>query len=257
MAQYRRKPEIVDAISHDEFVQTTKQQGDKVFYKNHEIYPIYGHDTYFVPTVEGQKIFSKNDMLLTYELGDISPCSKEVFDRMYELIDDEEETPSNKFIVKFEFTEDTEEDSTLKVKDSFDLLGNPSDEAMSFVKTIYDTINGALKQISDAYPTDADAFSGHLAFGAAIHALKQGKCVTRANWDYKGAFLFMQVPSNIPYSTIQNMQSLPDSVKEEFQKRNNSIQYEYQIAIVYPDNTISGWAARPADILAEDWIIFI
>lgn len=105
-------------------------------------------------------------------------------------------------------------------------------------------------------------------FGQAIEALKEGKMVRRNGWNGKGLFVFMQVPSKIDISIVPKMQSLPESVKNEFIRRNNggyspgvdpiyfnSITYQNQMAIVYPDNSIHGWAPSVSDSLAEDWEI--
>ena len=94
-----------------------------------------------------------------------------------------------------------------------------------------------------------------LNFGQAIAALKEGKKVARAGWNGKGMFIFMQIPSEINEEIVPNMQSLPQSVKDEFAIRGGNIRYKNQIAIVYPDNTIYGWVASPSDVLAEDWDI--
>lgn len=93
-------------------------------------------------------------------------------------------------------------------------------------------------------------------FGQAIEALKQGKRVAREGWNGQDMFIYCQVPSTINKEVVANMQSLPQSVKDEFEKRNQyTIRYKNQLAIVYPDNTIYGWTASASDILAEDWCI--
>ena len=92
-------------------------------------------------------------------------------------------------------------------------------------------------------------------FGEAIEALKQGKRVTRSGWNGKGLFIFMQVPSEISEDIVPKMQSLPQSVKDEFAKRGGSIRYSNQMALVNIDNSINGWAPSSSDTLAEDWII--
>ena len=104
-----------------------------------------------------------------------------------------------------------------------------------------------------------------MSFGKAIKALKEGKRVQRSGWNGKGLFVFMQVPADIDINIVPKMQSLPQSVKDEFVKRYEnpenevpvfqSIKYRNQLAIVYPDNSIYGWVASPSDILSEDWII--
>ena len=92
-------------------------------------------------------------------------------------------------------------------------------------------------------------------FGQAIEALKQGKRVARQGWNGKGLFVFMQVPSEINQDIVPKMQSLQQSVKDEFAKRGGNIRYKNQLVIVYPDNTICGWVASPSDVLEEDWVI--
>ena len=65
----------------------------------------------------------------------------------------------------------------------------------------------------------------------------------------------MQVPATIPPEIIPKMQSLPQSVKDEFIRREASIHYCNQFALVKQDNTINGWAPSSADTLATDWCI--
>lgn len=100
------------------------------------------------------------------------------------------------------------------------------------------------------------------SFGEAVEALKEGKRVSRDGWNGKNLFVFMQVPSIISRDIVPNMQSLPQSVKDEFYIRLNGlavaegvIKYTDQLALVSPDNTITGWAPSVSDALAEDWII--
>lgn len=92
-------------------------------------------------------------------------------------------------------------------------------------------------------------------FGQAIEALKEGKRVAREGWNLKGMFIFQQVPSDINEEIIPKMQSLPQSVKDEFERRGGGIRYRNQLAIVYLDNTIYGWVASPSDVLENDWCI--
>ena len=95
----------------------------------------------------------------------------------------------------------------------------------------------------------------NLPFGLAILALQDGKRVSRQGWNGKGMFIFQQVPSEIPETTVPHMQSLPQSVKDEFIKRGGDIRYKNQLAMVYPDNTICGWVASPSDVLETDWCV--
>jgi len=102
-----------------------------------------------------------------------------------------------------------------------------------------------------------------LDFGWAICALKAGKLVTRAGWNGKGLFVFKQVPATINREIVPKMQSLPQAVKDEFEKRFNdpnqqidAIYYDNQLALVNPSNLITGWAPSVSDALAEDWQLF-
>lgn len=117
----------------------------------------------------------------------------------------------------------------------------------------------------DVPPPPEEQTSG-LNFGAAIVALKSGKCVLRAEWKSNGSFIFMQVPASISGDIVPKMQSLPQSVKDEFIRRRGiqdtdgikkavDIHYKNQLAMVYPDNTIYGWVASPSDVLENDWCI--
>ena len=99
-------------------------------------------------------------------------------------------------------------------------------------------------------------------FGQAIEALKEGKKVQRTGWNGKGLFVFMQVPSTINREIVPKMQSLPQSVKDESERRFNdpneqidAIYYDNQLALVNPSNLITGWAASVSDSLANDWVI--
>lgn len=99
-------------------------------------------------------------------------------------------------------------------------------------------------------------------FGQAVSALKEGKRVQREGWNGKGLFVFMQVPSIIGKDIVPKMQSLPQSVKDEFMRRfaNESeqldaIYYDNQLALVNTSNLITGWAPSVSDSLAEDWVV--
>jgi hypothetical protein len=98
-------------------------------------------------------------------------------------------------------------------------------------------------------------------FGFAIKALKEGKRVQRSGWNGKGLFVFMQVPAKIDMSIVPKMQSLPQSVKEEFLRRykedvnEDAIYYDNQLALVDVSNNITGWSPSTSDALAEDWVV--
>jgi hypothetical protein len=99
-------------------------------------------------------------------------------------------------------------------------------------------------------------------FGQAIEALKEGKKVQRMGWNGKGLFVFLQVSATINREIVPKMQSLPQSVKDEFERRFNdpneqidAIYYDNQLALVNPSNLITVWAASVLDSLANDWVI--
>ncbi len=102
-----------------------------------------------------------------------------------------------------------------------------------------------------------------VSFGEAIKALKEGKRVQREGWNGKGLFIFEQVPSKVGWDIIPRMTSLPQSVKEEFDRRFDEteidgdlyIKYSNQLALVKPNNEINGWSPSTADSLANDWLI--
>ena len=113
---------------------------------------------------------------------------------------------------------------------------------------------------------------GQGTFGQAIQAMKDGKRVARSGWNGKGLFVFMQIPAEIDVKEIvPKMQSLPQSVKDEFQRRlavlykddmtpvddnvHLSIKYSNQMAIVDTNNNINGWAPSSSDSLATDWMV--
>lgn len=102
----------------------------------------------------------------------------------------------------------------------------------------------------------------NLDFGSALKAVKEGKRIRREGWNGKGLFVFEQVPSEIKKDIVPKMQSLPQSVKDEFQRRFDdpdeqidAIYYSNQLALVNPSNMITGWAPSVSDALANDWTI--
>lgn len=99
-------------------------------------------------------------------------------------------------------------------------------------------------------------------FGQAVESLSKGKRVARTGWNGVGLFIFMQVPSEIKRDIVPKMQSLPQAVKDEFERRFNdpneqidSIYYSDQLALVNPSNLITGWSPSVSDSLAIDWIV--
>jgi hypothetical protein len=96
--------------------------------------------------------------------------------------------------------------------------------------------------------------------GDAIELINDGKMAYREGWNGKGLFIFKQVPAQIGKDIVPKMQSLPQPVKDEFERRFNdeneqidAIYYSDQIALVGTSNQISGWSPSTNDTLATDW----
>lgn len=98
-------------------------------------------------------------------------------------------------------------------------------------------------------------------FGHMLLALLDGRMVRRTSWPV-GTFVFRQVPATIEKDIVPRMQSLPDSVKAEFDRRFNdesvqvdAIYYDWQFAIVNSSNLIISYSPSVEDTLAPDWQI--
>jgi len=99
-----------------------------------------------------------------------------------------------------------------------------------------------------------------LSVGAAMQALEEGKRVRRLGWDQEKVFIFRQVPAKINKKILPKMNSLPPSVKAYFKEKfeatgEDFFYYKNQIALVKPDNQITGYAPSMEDMLSVDWLI--
>lgn len=111
---------------------------------------------------------------------------------------------------------------------------------------------GSIYQIDPIITTYSySATDFNKTFIEAYNALNENKRVTRSS----NCFIFKQIPSVIPYHFIPQMKSLPQSVKDEFERRGADITYSDQLAIVYDDNRIVGYSPSVEDINATDWRI--
>lgn len=97
-------------------------------------------------------------------------------------------------------------------------------------------------------------------FGQALEALKEGKLVTRENWNGKGMYL--------AHSTKLNVKLYDD---EDFEADNICYFYEDKVGMIEgdeavyklerfilmktADNKLIPWLASQKDMLAEDWMI--
>ena len=91
-------------------------------------------------------------------------------------------------------------------------------------------------------------------FAEVIEALKQGKRVSRLDWNGR-FFIFRQVPSEVPISLVPKMTSLPNSVKEFFEEMGGFLTYNDQLAASSVNGYITSWCPSVPDIFAEDWRI--
>jgi hypothetical protein len=99
----------------------------------------------------------------------------------------------------------------------------------------------------------------NVSFSKAVEALKEGKLIARPQHLKNGAFIFMQVASNVPANVVPKMQSVPQAAKDVFAKRDAELFYDNQLALATPlanhSFTIVGYSPSPTDTLANDWQI--
>lgn len=95
--KYRKKPVIVDAITFDEFIQYGIDHGAETVngiplrfeYKGHMV--TCGNEyCYVIPTMEGDHVFTADDMLITGVQGEIYPCKRFIFEKTYEIVSNDE-----------------------------------------------------------------------------------------------------------------------------------------------------------------------
>jgi hypothetical protein len=102
----------------------------------------------------------------------------------------------------------------------------------------------------------------YVTFGEALEALREGKVVFRKNWEETGMFVFQQLSTSVKSNIVPKMQSLPDSVKEVFQKRFDNpdmqikeIYYGLQLSLVNSSNLIVTYIPSIEDLFCADWVI--
>lgn len=106
-----------------------------------------------------------------------------------------------------------------------------------------------------------------VTFGEALEAVKQGKLIARSGWNGKNMFVFQRPEDLIQTSTIKNIKSLPESVKNWIDKNVDDkinageeglteVKFTAYLCMKAADNTIvNGWLASQTDMLANDWTI--
>jgi len=94
MAKYRKKPFVIEAITFEELVEHGKNLGVATHnglpwsfvYKGQSI-THENDDCYLIPTLEGTMNFNRGDMLITGLKGEIYPCKIDIFEVIYERIE--------------------------------------------------------------------------------------------------------------------------------------------------------------------------
>jgi len=98
--KYRKKPVVVEAMTFDEMLKYAIVGPERVVVDRGVpwSFEISGHtvtvsnkssDIYLISTLEGQMDMTRNDMLIIGVAGEIYPCKKEIFDKTYEVVENE------------------------------------------------------------------------------------------------------------------------------------------------------------------------
>jgi len=84
MAQYRKKPVVIEAIQlvDENLVQLLEFCGDKI--KSH---PMIG---VVIETLEGDMLASKGDYIIKGVKGEFYPCKPDIFEMTYELVNNKQ-----------------------------------------------------------------------------------------------------------------------------------------------------------------------
>ena len=91
MAQFRKKPVVIEAITFDELVAYGVENGGNIVngmpwsfnYKGHGI-SHENDDCYLISTNKATLRFNRGDMLITYVNGNVYPCQADIFAATYE-----------------------------------------------------------------------------------------------------------------------------------------------------------------------------
>lgn len=85
MAKYVKKPVVIEAVTYEEFIKNVHSKPIELEYNGY-IIKRYDDDHYIIPTLEGDMLLGKDDMLITGVDGEIYPCKKEIFEKTYEKV---------------------------------------------------------------------------------------------------------------------------------------------------------------------------
>lgn len=93
MAQFIKKPIVVEAITFEELVNHGIGAGANVVANMPWSWDYNGHaithendECYLIPTLEGTMKMTPNDMLITGVKGEIYPCKKDIFESTYDVV---------------------------------------------------------------------------------------------------------------------------------------------------------------------------
>ena len=93
MAQFRKLPVVIEAITFDEFIEHGKNTGCPLvegmpWAFHYAGYPITheNDECYLIPTLEGTHHMTPDDMLITGVAGEIYPCKIDIFNATYEPV---------------------------------------------------------------------------------------------------------------------------------------------------------------------------
>lgn len=98
MGWWRKKPIVIEAITWDELMKHgTEQVGEENLIEgfpwsfNYAGHPLTheNDEEYLIPTLEGTMSMTPNDMLITGVNGEIYPCKLDIFEKTYDLVEDE------------------------------------------------------------------------------------------------------------------------------------------------------------------------
>ena len=90
-----------------------------------------------------------------------------------------------------------------------------------------------------------------MTFGAAIDALKSGKCVTRRGWNGKGMYLWL-----LPAAQVKAEWCREPHLKALAEANGGEVECLASIRMKTADNKVlTGWLASQSDMMADDWML--
>lgn len=87
-----------------------------------------------------------------------------------------------------------------------------------------------------------------ISFGKAVEALKQGKKVSRINWNGKGMYVYY-----VPASSYPAQRNTQGTMLGVFS--NDMVPYRDYLAMKTVNDEVVPWVASQSDILSDDWVI--